>query len=83
MFSFASRSAQLSRIISFDLVGIPQDYVFKYRGGIEQVQPGDVLAAAQRRLHPAQQTVVVAGDAVSLRPQLRTLGLPIQSLELR
>ncbi|KAI3426252.1 hypothetical protein D9Q98_008627 [Chlorella vulgaris] len=83
VFSFASRSAQLSRIISFDLVGIPQDYVFKYRGGIEQVQPGDVLAAAQRRLHPAQQTVVVAGDAVSLRPQLRTLGLPIQSLELR
>jgi zinc protease len=29
VFSFASRSAQLSRIISFDLVGIPQDYVFK------------------------------------------------------
>jgi hypothetical protein len=47
------------------------------------VQPGDVLAAAQRRLHPSQQTVVVAGDAVSLRPQLRTLGLPIQNLELR
>jgi hypothetical protein len=29
VFNFGSRPAQLSRIISFDLLGIPQDYLFK------------------------------------------------------
>ena len=47
------------------------------------MQPADVLAAAQRRLHPARQTVVVAGDAAWLRPELRGLGLPIQDLRLQ
>lgn len=42
----------------------------------------DVAAAARRRLHPAQQTVVVAGDAAALRPQLEALGLPVQDLPL-
>lgn len=42
----------------------------------------DVQAAAQRRLHPAQQTVVVAGDAARLRPELERLGLPIEDLPL-
>lgn len=55
----------------------------RYREGIERVQPADVLAAAQRRLHPAQQTIVVAGDAASLRPQLeKALGLPVEDLPL-
>jgi zinc protease len=55
----------------------------RYRSGIEQVQPADVLAAAQRHLHPDRQTVVVAGDAKSLRPQLERLGMPIEELKLR
>lgn len=42
----------------------------------------DVQAAAQRRLHPSQQTIVVAGDAASLRPELERLGLPIEDLPL-
>lgn len=29
MFNFASRTAQLNRIITFDLLGIPQDYLFR------------------------------------------------------
>lgn len=29
VFNFASRPAQLSRAIAFDLLGIPQDYLFK------------------------------------------------------
>lgn len=49
---------------------------------MERVQPGDVLDAAQRRLHPSSQTVVVAGDAKTLRPKLEALGLPVQDLPL-
>lgn len=49
---------------------------------MDGVQPGDVLAAARRRLHPDAQTIVVAGDAASLRPQLEQLGLPVVDLPL-
>ncbi|KAL4438208.1 hypothetical protein ABPG77_010569 [Micractinium sp. CCAP 211/92] len=83
VFNFASRTAQLNRIITFDLLGIPQDYLFRYRAGIERVQPDDVLAAAQRRLHPRSQTIVVAGDAARLRAELGSaLGLPVEDLRL-
>jgi hypothetical protein len=134
VFNFGSLSSQLSRIISFDLLGIPQDQLFRwallyvlllqctalccwvcglmlswqskywqlmqvyaarrseadiysrgarrYKSGIERVQPQDVLAAAQRRLHPGQQTIVVAGDAKMLRKELSKLGMPIQELKL-
>lgn len=54
----------------------------RYKSGIEQVQPQDVLAAARRRLHPGQQTIVVAGDAKKLRKELAKLGMPIQELKL-
>jgi hypothetical protein len=37
VFSFASRPAQLSRIITFDLLGIDQDYLFKW---VQQPQSG-------------------------------------------
>lgn len=47
------------------------------------MQPADVLAAAQRRLHPRSQTIVVAGDAGRLRGELEaTLGLPVEDLKL-
>jgi hypothetical protein len=36
VFSFASRPAQLNRIITFDLLGIPQDYLFRW-GGSQRV----------------------------------------------
>lgn len=84
VFNFSSRPSQLSRIITFDLLGIPQDQLFRYRTGIDKVQQADVLEAAQRRLHPSMQTVVVAGDAKTLRPELeRKLGLPVENLVLR
>lgn len=54
----------------------------RYRSGVEQVGAADVLAAARRHLHPDRQTVVVAGDAAVLRPQLEALGLPVEDLQL-
>lgn len=33
MFNFASRPAQLYRALNFDLLGIPQDYLFRWALG--------------------------------------------------
>ena len=58
----------------------------RFRAGVERVGAADVLAAAQRHLHPASQTVVVAGDAQRLLPELRQLeeelGLTVELLPL-
>ena len=83
VFNFVSKGAQLQRAAVFDLLGLPQDYLFRYKAGVEEVTAEGVLAAARRRLHPAQQTVVVMGDAAKLRGQLLELGLPLEELELR
>ena len=62
VFNFASTSTQLQRILIYSLLGLPQDYLFQYKAGIEQVTREDVRNAAQRHLHPDQQIVVVAAD---------------------
>ena len=36
-----------------------QDYLFRYKAAVEAVTPEDVLAAAQRRLHPRSQVPLV------------------------
>lgn len=51
-----------------------QDYLFTYKTGIEAVTADDVLGAAQRHLHPAQQTVVVAADASEVQQSFEERG---------
>ena len=59
-----------------------QDYLFTYKKGIEGVTAEDVLAAAGRHLHPAQQTVVMAADANLVRPLLEMRGRTVVPLSL-
>lgn len=62
VFNFASTTTQLQRVLIYSLLGLPQDYLFQYKTGIEQVTSENVRNAAQRHLHPDQQIVVVAAD---------------------
>lgn len=62
VFNFASTNTQLQRILIYSLLGLPQDYLFQYKAGIEKVTSEDVQHAAQRHLHPDQQIVIVAAD---------------------
>jgi len=82
VFNFASTASQLQRRLVYDLVGLPPDYLFRYREGIEAVTPADVLAAAQRHLHPPDLTTVVIADAKVFKPELEALGRPVQMLTL-
>jgi zinc protease len=49
--------AQLNRVISYALFGLPQDYLFKYRDGLSSSTASDVLQAANRHLHLDRQQV--------------------------
>lgn len=67
----------MNRIITYALFGINQNFILEFKEGIENVQEGDVLQAAQRHLHPKQQPIVVVADAKAIRKDLETLGIPI------
>ena len=70
VFNFASTNTQLQRILVYSLLGLPQDYLFQYKTGIEQVTSEDVRNAAQRHLHPDEQIVVVAADRTAFEADL-------------
>lgn len=57
-----------------------QDYLFRYKAGIEKVTPDAVLAAAQRHLNPDKLVTVVAADAEKVLPSLEGLGQPVLPL---
>lgn len=82
VFNFASKPAQLQRLLAYDLFGLPQDFLFNYKSAVEQVPAKDVLAAAQRHLHPSQQTVVVVGNASQIKPALEAAGMTVVPLQL-
>ena len=54
--------------------GLPADYLARYRERVRAVEVEDVARAAVRRLHPDALTVVVAGDADRIAPELEALG---------
>lgn len=82
VFNYSSKAAQLRRAISYDLLGLPPDLLLRFRDAIEAIRGPDVLAAAARHLHPAQQVTLVVGDAARVTPQLRAAGLgPITPLQ--
>ncbi|KAL3137574.1 hypothetical protein ABBQ38_004857 [Trebouxia sp. C0009 RCD-2024] len=70
VFNFASTNTQLQRILVYSLLGLPQDYLFQYKTGIERVTSEDVRNAAQRHLHPDEQIVVIAADRKAFEADL-------------
>ena len=82
VFQYASKASQLQREVTFDLVGLPKDYVQQYQEGLQRVTAADVLAAAQRHLHPDKQTIVVVGDASKVKGSLAQLGMPLVVAEM-
>ena len=82
VFNFASTTTQLQRILIYSLLGLPQDYLFQYKAGIEQVTSEDVRNAAQRHLHPDQQIIVIAADRDTFEVPLTQSFGKVESLKI-
>ncbi len=63
-------------------VFLSQDFLFAYIARVQAVNAEDVLSAAQRHLHPGDQTLVVAADAAAVQQGLEAAGFQVQPLEL-
>jgi len=82
VFTQSRPSKTLFRLVSYDVAGIPADFLEQYYAKLRDVDVKDVTAAAQRRLHPATMDVVVVGND-RLRGELgRELGEEAQIIDL-
>ncbi|GLC43089.1 hypothetical protein PLESTB_000864300 [Pleodorina starrii] len=81
-FNFASTANQMQRILVYDLIGLPQNFLFQYIQGIEKVRQSDVAAAAAAHLHPERQAVVVVGDREVAQPSLEAAGFEVLPMRL-
>lgn len=83
VFAFASPQTQLRRAVAFELLGIPSDYLFRYRDGLSKVTANNVAAAAARHLHPGKETIIVVGDAAKVKQDIENaLGVKVEPLNV-
>jgi zinc protease len=70
---YESTAAIATALANLVIYGLDDDYFDRYRDGIRGVTSEDVLAAAQRHLHPDRLRTVVVGDPATIRTPLTAL----------
>ena len=75
---FESGSAVLSAMESNDVYGRPDDYYAMLPTKLRALTAAELDAAARAAIDPAKITWVVIGDYAKVKPQLDTLGLPVE-----
>jgi len=66
------------RVATARLLGLPDDYVIRYRDRIAAVTRAQIAAAARSRLTTDRMVVVVVGDGRQVLSGLRSTGLPVR-----
>jgi predicted Zn-dependent peptidase len=80
--SFETSGAVLGAMQSNALYGRPDDYYEQLVGKYEAQTRESLDASARAALDPDDFVWVVVGDAAQVKPQLETLGLPIEVREM-
>jgi zinc protease len=82
IFNFQNPGQTLSRLMGYDYYGYPQDFIFRYRNGVEAVTVADVQRVAKTYLKPENLVTLVVGNMADVRPGLASLGLPVRELDV-
>jgi len=75
---FETSQAVLGAMQSNDLFKRPDDYYATITKRYQAMTLPELQAAAKRVIDPAKITWIVVGDAAKVKPQLDTLGLPVE-----
>ncbi len=70
---FASGEQALDQYRALVYYGLPLDYHKGFIENVTKVTPGEIRAAAQVHLNPAQAKLLVVGDGATVLPQLQEL----------
>ena len=74
VFNFDTKSEVINRMMTYDYYGFPPDYLQTIKEALEKVTPEDVIAVAQRKLHPDALQIMVTGKADEFDSPLTALG---------
>jgi zinc protease len=64
------------------LLGLPDDYVIRYRERLAAVTKPQLAAAARAHFTTDKMAVLVVGDGPALLPKLKALGLPLRIVDV-
>lgn len=73
VFNFQDPSQIISRLITYEFYGYPDDFIFQYRQDVEAITSADIQRAAQEHLQPEKLVTLVVGNSDSMNPPLSTL----------
>jgi len=74
VFSFASSSATVGRLIELEYHGLPKDFLQPLRACVIAMTKGDILAAAKKHFNPDRLTIVAVGAGETLPKLLSEFG---------
>ncbi len=69
-------------VASARLLGLPDDYVIRYRERLAAVTDAQLAAAARTHFATDRMVVLVVGDGPSILPGLKALGLPVRIVDV-
>ncbi|KJF80464.1 insulinase family protein [Photobacterium angustum] len=75
----SQKASLLGNILAYDL---PNDFVAQRNHIVDTITKTTMDKLAQKWFNPKDYQIIVVGDAKSLEPQLKTLGLPVHLLSL-
>jgi zinc protease len=74
VFNLDSPEKILRERMAYEFYGYPQDYLERFRAGVEKVTPADVARVASKYLHKNQLAVLVVGHTSEFDKPLSSLG---------
>jgi zinc protease len=81
IFNLDSPDKILRERMAYEFYGYPQDYLEKFRIGVDKVTPADVARAASKYLHKEKLAVLVVGNSGEFDKPLPSLG-PVTNVDI-
>ncbi|HEX4808986.1 MAG TPA: pitrilysin family protein [Bryobacteraceae bacterium] len=82
VFEFERPSSTLSRLVTYDYFGYPEDFLARYQQAVAEVTKADVLRVAKQHFRPELLTIVAVGNEANFDRPLTTLSRPVKMLDV-
>lgn len=82
VFNYTSVDAVLARAMKYAFYGYPEDFAERYRRGVSQVTPKDILEASRNRIREDDLVYLVVGNARSVESELKKSGYTVRHLDI-
>ncbi len=70
VFKFENPSQTLSRLLTYEYYGYPNDFIFDYQKGVKETSVEDVQRVAKQYLKPENLVTLVVGNKQEIKPPL-------------